>query len=463
MRRIAIVGGGIAGLSAAFELEQKRRAGAAVEYRMYEASAQLGGVLRTERVEGCLVEAGPDSFLSEKPWAAELCRELGIGEQLIGSNDAARRTWIVVNNRLVPLPDGLQFMVPTRILPTAFSPLFSLSTKLRAAWEWFAKPRAAAGDESVAQFVQRHFGREMVERVADPLLAGVYGGEAARLSVRATLPRMAELEARYGSLVRGMLAVRRGAQRAAVSPIFTTLKDGMQALADAVVARLHPDGVRTSSPVRELQRGEGSWRVGALEFDEVILALPAHAAGELLAPIGGELADELRSIAYSSSMTMALGYDREALSPAERSRLGTGFGFLVPRRERRRILAVTYVHNKFPHRAPEDRRLLRVFLGGAADPAALELSDESAIATVRGELAQLLGLQAEPLFTRVYRWPRAMPQYEVGHLARVERINRLCSAIPGLRLAGNAYAGVGVPDCVRSGQEAARAALENAG
>jgi oxygen-dependent protoporphyrinogen oxidase len=462
MKRVAIVGGGIAGLSAAFELEQQRRGGAAVEYRLYEAAPRLGGVLRTERVDGCIVEAGPDSFLSEKPWAAELCREAGLADQLVGSNDAARRTFIVVHNRLVPLPDGLQFMVPTRILPTVFSPLFSFSTKLRAVAEWFAQPQVASDDESVADFVERHFGREMVERVADPLLAGVYGGEAARLSVRATLPRMAELESRYGSLVRGMLAVRRKFQGASPTPIFTTLQDGMQTLADAVAAHLKAEWVRTSSAVRDLRRAGAAWSIGSEEFDAVILALPAHAAAELLTPHAAELAEELRGIGYSSSMTMALGYDRAALFGPERARL-EGFGFLVPRAERRRVLAVTYVHNKFPHRAPEGRLLLRVFLGGATDPAAVEMPDEAAVATVRAELAQILGLQATPLFTKAYRWPHAMPQYEVGHLERVERIKKLSGALSGLQLAGNAYSGVGVPDCVRSGREAARAVLPNAG
>ncbi|MGH9555071.1 MAG: protoporphyrinogen oxidase, partial [Terriglobales bacterium] len=240
MKRVAIIGGGIAGLSAAFYLEQHRRRGAPLEYTFYEGSPRLGGVIRTERTsDGFLVEAGPDSFLSEKPWARDLCRELGIEDQLIGSNDAARQTWILAGGRLHPLPEGLQFLVPTRLWPILTTGLFSLGTKLRIAAESFQRPRTTTGDESAAAFVERHFGREMVERLADPLLAGVYGGEAARLSARAVLPRLVALEEKYGSLARGVLQSR-NAQPGLTppAPIFTTLRDGMQHLVGTIVARL---------------------------------------------------------------------------------------------------------------------------------------------------------------------------------------------------------------------------------
>src|SRR5438067_870178 len=245
MRRIAIVGGGISGLSAAFYLERQRRQGVAIECVLCESSSRLGGTLQTEQVDGCLVEAGPDSFLSEKPWAAELCRELGLGDQLIGSNDAQRKTYILVNQRLVSIPDGLMFMVPTRLLPTFLSPLFSFSTKLRIVQEWFHPPRPAVADESVATFVELHYGQEMVERLADPLLAGVYGGEAANLSLRAVLPRFADAEGKFGSLGRAMLASRKrglaagAATRGTGSPsLFTSLKNGMQQIVDALIAYL---------------------------------------------------------------------------------------------------------------------------------------------------------------------------------------------------------------------------------
>src|SRR5579863_9214949 len=256
MKRIAIIGGGISGLSAAFTLEKQRRAGASLEYVVYESTPRLGGVLVTERVDGCLVEAGPDSFLTEKPWASDLCRELGLSDELIGSNDADRKTYIVAKGRLALIPDGLMFMVPTKIMPTVMSPLFSVRTKLRMAGEWFHPPRRADADETVAAFVERHYGPEMVDRLADPLLSGVYGGEASQLSVRAVLPRFAEMEASHGSLGRAMLAARKRmpqSSKAPPRPLFTSLKDGMQQLVDAVLSRLPSSALRTNTPVQAIQ------------------------------------------------------------------------------------------------------------------------------------------------------------------------------------------------------------------
>ena len=369
MKRIAIIGGGISGLSAAFALEKRRQAGASLEYALFESSPRLGGVLVTEWVDGCLLEAGPDSFLTEKPWASDLSREVGLGDQLIGSNDADRKTYILVKGRLVVMPDGLMFMVPTKITPTALSPLFSARTKMRMAREWFHPPRKAEADETVASFVERHYGSEMVDRLADPLLSGVYGGEASQLSVRAVLPRFAEMEATHGSLGRAMLAARNKmahAPKGPAKPLFTSLKDGMQQLVDAVVSRLPASALNSSTPVQRVQPQNGGWVVSAGyasdEFDAVIMAIPAQAAAELLGMASAELASELRGIRYTSSVTVNLGYDRSV-----RSSLPPGFGFLVPRSEGRHMLAATFVHNKFPHRAPEDRALR-----SAASLAALE-------------------------------------------------------------------------------------------
>src|ERR1700722_16073842 len=249
MKRIAIIGGGISGLSAAFALEKRRQAGASLDYVLFESGARLGGVLVSERVDDCLVEAGPDSFLTEKPWASDLCREVGLGDQLIGSNDAERKTYILVNGKLVLIPDGLVSMVPTKIMPTVLSSLFSTRTKLRMAREWFHPPRKAQADETVAAFVERHYGSEMVDRLADPLLSGVYGGEAAQLSVRAVLPRFVEMERMHGSLGRGMLAARKKMRswKNSAPPIFTSLKNGMQTLADAIVAQLTPTSLRINT------------------------------------------------------------------------------------------------------------------------------------------------------------------------------------------------------------------------
>ncbi|HWY56518.1 MAG TPA: protoporphyrinogen oxidase [Terriglobales bacterium] len=463
MKRIAIIGGGISGLSAAFALEKHRLAGASLEYVLFESSPRLGGVLVTDRVDGCLVEAGPDSFLTEKPWASDLCREVGLGDQLIGSNDADRKTYILVKGRLALIPDGLMFMVPTKITPTVLSSLFSVRTKLRMAREWFHPPRKADADETVAAFVERHYGSEMVDRLADPLLSGVYGGEAAQLSVRAVLPRFAEMEATHGSLGRAMLAARKKmalsskAPKAPARPLFTSLKGGMQQLVDAVVCRLPASALQANCPVQRIKRDQSSWDIftNALDhFDAVIMATPAQAAAELLRTVSENLASELQGIQYTSSITVNLGYDRGV-----RAALPPGFGFLIPRSEGKRMLATTFVHNKFPHRAPEDRALLRCFIGGARNEQVLQAPDEEVVRIVREELQQIIGLRSDPQFTRVYRWRGAMAQYGVGHLERLQRIESLLPQLPGLALAGNGYRGIGVPDCVRSGTDAANRAM----
>jgi oxygen-dependent protoporphyrinogen oxidase len=465
MKRIAIIGGGISGLSAAYTLEEKRRAGVEVEYVLYEASSRFGGVLVTDRVDGCILEAGADSFLTEKPWAIELCKKLGLGDQLIGSNDAERKTYIVVRGKLVEMPDGLMFMVPTKLAPTVLSPLFSWGTKLRMAREWFHPPHKANGDETVAAFVERHYGAEMVDRLADPLLSGVYGGEASQLSVRAVLPRFAEMESKHGSLGRAMLAARGAIARAsqgAPRPLFTSLKDGMQQMVDALLGVLDRESLRSGANVQAVSPEAGGWVVsaglGSDEFDAVILALPTRTAGALLLRSGKELASELAGIDYSSSVTVALGYDKQV-----RESLPPGFGFLVPRREGKRMLAATFVHNKFPHRAPADRAIVRCFLGGARGEQTLALPDDEILRIVRKELDQILHLSAEPLFARVFKWRGAMAQYGVGHLERLQRIEALRQKLPGLALAGNGYSGIGVPDCVRSGTTAVEATLRELG
>ena len=463
MKRVAIIGGGISGLAAAFELEEQRKAGVELEYTLYESSPRLGGVLRTEKIDGCVIEAGPDSFVTEKPWAADLCRTLGIGDQLIGSNDSDRKTYILTRGRLIEMPDGLMFMVPTKILPTGFSPLFSWKTKLRMTRELFHPPRAVDQDESVADFVERHYGREMVDRLADPLLSGVYGGESATLSVRAVLPRFAEMERTHGSLGRAMLAARKKmgkGPRKPAPPLFTSLKDGMQRLAEAVTTRLTSDSLLTNAAVQAIQPEAGGWVVSAGmqsdHFDAVVIALPGLAAANVLRLTSSQLADELAAVQYSSSITVGIGYDRDV-----RQSLPPGFGFLVPRSEGKRLLAATFVHNKFPHRAPDDRALLRCFFAGVNAENVWPLSDDQIIGIVRNELQQIIGLRAEPLFARVYKWKSAMAQYSVGHLERLERIERLRQQLPGLALAGNAYRGIGVPDCVRSGREAAKLTLQS--
>ena len=477
--RTAIIGGGIAGLAAAFELEKARASGAAVEYILFESRERLGGSLASETVDGVVLERGPDSFLSEKPAGAELCRELGLADQLTPSNDANRKTYIVVRNRLVPLPDGLMFLIPTKLIPTALSGLFSPATKIRMALELLHPPRPSNEDESVASLVKRHFGAEAVDRLADPLLSGIYGGDSTQLSARTVLPKLVEMETEYGSLTRGMLAAHRqmrakmAALRNANIPaqpgnrkpqgprsIFTTLRGGLQQLIDALEARLEPAWIRKSTAVSSLERDGDGWRLRSGDasepYDSVIVASPAWAAAALLASVDNALSDELAGIPYSSSITVNLVYDEARLGP-----LPDGFGFLVPTVEGRAMLACTFVHRKFLGRTPPGKAVLRAFLGGARNEALLTETDEVLVATVRRELSEILGakvvgIHIEPERTQVSRWRRAMAQYAVGHQNRMKRIASRVAELPGLRLAGNAYDGIGIPDCIRTGRKAAK-------
>lgn len=465
MKRIAIIGGGISGLSAAMTLERARASGLPLQYRIYEAGPRLGGVLLTEHIDGCVVEGGPDSFLTEKSWGLDFVRSVGLADQLISSNDAERKTYILVNGRLEPIPDGLMFMVPTRIAPIVTSRLFSVSAKMLMAREYFQKPQPSTDDETVAELVERHFGPEMVDRLADPLLAGVYGGDASQLSAAAVLPRFVEMERKYGSLSKGMLAARKQMAKSAkpgskLRPLFTSLKNGMRQLVEAIVPQLDSSAACVANPVIGLTRSNEHWLVTPMqgtpdEFDAIIVSTPANAASALVRNVAPPLADELAQIPYSSSITVNLGFHRRDLRA-----LPPGFGFLVPRSEKRRMLACTFVHVKFPHRAPEDRGILRCFIGGARDESVFELTDDELVDMVRRNLAEILSLIAEPRFARVYRWRGAMAQYTRGHLARVQRIRQLSGAVPSLYLAGNAYQGIGVPDCIASGELAAKSALE---
>lgn len=458
MKRIAVIGGGISGLAAAFALQKQKEAGAPIEYVLFESSGRFGGVIKTERVEGCVLESGPDSFLSEKPWASDLCRELGLEDQLIGSNDTERKTYILRGNRLIALPDGLMFMVPTKLGPTFFSPLFSWKTKLRILREWFYKPTANAPDTTIADFVARHYGREMVERVADPLLAGIYGGCADELSLHAVLPRFADMESKFGSLSKAMLAAR-NARPALTKPLFTSPQNGMQQIADALVGSMPALSHRLNTPVADVAPESGKWLIKSggrtEEFDAAILATPAYAAAELMQS-SDDLTRELRGIRYNSSVAVALIYDGSV-----RASLPPGFGFLVPRTEGCRLIAATFVHNKFPHRAPPNRAVVRCFIGGSKNEEVFSKHDKAMVDIVRSELRKILKLHAEPLAVRISRWPRVIAQYEMGHTARVERIRSFVDTADGLGLAGNAYSGIGVPDCVRSGTEAAHKVLRD--
>jgi len=454
MRPAVIIGGGISGLSAAYELAR-----AGVPMALIERNSRLGGVIQTERIHGCVVETGPDSFLAQKPWALELIRELGLGDEVIGSNDHLRVTYVLKRGRLAPLPDGLMMMVPTRIWPVVTSPLLSWRTKARMAMEWFRRPARAGSERSVAEFVAEHYGREAVDYLAEPLLAGVYGGDPSELSVASVLPRFLELERRYGSLTRGVLAARRRLKDERAGPLFQTLRDGLGRLVEALAARAQAHGEILRAEAETIEKSETGFRVRAngqwLETAHVVLACPAWEAARLVRSLDGELAALFDSIPYTSSITVSLGYRQ-----ADVERLPGGFGVLIPKCERRRLVACTWVGTKFPYRVPDGMASIRCFLG---DEDLLEASDQDLETLVRDELGRILGLRAQPLFARVARWPRSMAQYTVGHRERLEAIRARLARWPGLLVAGNAYEGIGVPDCVRMGRQAARAILAERG
>jgi oxygen-dependent protoporphyrinogen oxidase len=463
--RLAVLGGGITGLAAANRaVEWAQERGQHVAITLLEAADRLGGTIRSERRDGFLVELGPDSFLSEKPWALDLCRRLGVEARLVRTDDRFRRIYVVHRGRLYPLPDGFQMLAPTRLWPFVGSRLFSWPGKLRMAAD-LVLPRGGGADESLGAFVRRRLGREALARVAQPLVAGIYTADPDDLSLRATMPRFVELERRERSLI---LALWRAGRRAPVAAsgtsgarwsLFVTLADGMEELIRALAARLPPGAARLGTRVRELERTGAGWRIHAadalaVDADAVVVATEAHQAARLGRRLDPALAHLLEDIPYASSATVTLAYRRADIAhPLD------GFGFVVPRAERRPAIACTFSSVKYPGRAPEGHALLRLFLGGALDEARLEQSDADLMATARAELAALVGAHGDPLWMRLARYPRAMPQYHVGHLARVDAIERAAARHPGLALAGGAYRGVGIADCVRSGEAAAERML----
>lgn len=456
MTRIAIVGGGIAGLAAALRVITKAPD---ARLTLLEAEARLGGTIATVREQGFTVETGPDSFITEKPWALALCDRLGLSGDLVGTREGDRRTHVARGERLHALPEGFLLLAPTALGPLVRSSLFSLSGKLRMGLDLVLPRGRRDRDESLADFVRRRLGREALERVADPLVSGIYTGDPERLSIAATMPRFHEVEAEHRSIILGL---RRSAQARGVAGarygLFVSHRDGMGALVDALAARLPDSAVQLRSRVERMERAGGTWRLHlggtSIDADAIVLACPAHTAGGLVATSDPLLADTLRSIVHASSAIVTLGVRARDLPHGL-----PGFGFVVPAVDRRDILACTFSSRKWPGRAPEGFELVRAFVGGVRRPEMVERDDDALIATARGELGRYLGLTGEPVLARVDRWRHAMPQYDVGHAARVAVIETRVAALPRLALAGNAYRGVGIPDCVRSGETAADAVL----
>ena len=459
-RCIAIIGGGISGLTAAHRLGELD---SAVEVVLLEASNRLGGVLQTVRRDGFLIERSADNFITTLPAAVELCRRIGFADQLLETNESLRRALVVRTGKLYEVPQGFVLMAPKQLGPIATTPLLSLLGKLRVAWEYFVRPGGEQGDESVASFARRRLGREAFERLVEPLVGGIYTADAEKLSLAAALPQFREMERKHGGLIRAAHA-EQATQPAARDDsgarysMFAAPRDGMSSLVDAIAARLPTESIRLSTPVREIRR-DGRWRLSlndgaVLDCDGLVLATPAPECGRLLAAVDPALAELLAGIEQASSAVVALGYRREQIAGPLK-----GFGFVVPAAERRRILAGSFASLKFPGRAPDGSVLVRVFLGGALQPRLAEAPEEELIAIAREELSQLIGARGEPQLALTTRWPATMPQYHVGHLDRLSQIDARLQTLPGLALAGNAYRGVGIPQCIQSGERAAEQLL----
>lgn len=454
--RIVIIGGGISGLAAAHRVTELNKA---AQVTLIEASDRFGGTIQTEHRDGFLIERGPDSFISEKPHAIALAKRLGIESQLIQTNEEYRRSFIVRDGRLRAVPQGFQLMAPSRMWPFLTSDIFSLAGKARMAADLLLPRKSANGatDESLASFVRRRLGEEALVRMAQPMVGGIYTADPETLSLRATLPRFLDMEQKHRSLILAMFRQGR-AQKIGTSgarySLFVSFERGMQVLVDELVTRINAD-LRVNTRAQRLSY-DHEWTISTdkdeqIKADAVCLAVPAYVAASLLE---GQLAQKLREIKYASTATINFGYKRAAIKHPL-----NGFGFVVPFVEKRSLIACTFSSVKFSGRAPDGYVLLRAFAGGALQPEIFALDEAEIARRVKADLRELLGISEDPLFVEIAKWERSMPQYEVGHLERVEEIERMTSELPRLTLAGNAYRGAGIPDCVRSGEESARESL----
>ncbi len=460
MKRIAIIGGGMAGLAAAHELWQLQRAGkSAFTWHLYERAPQLGGKVVTTQKDGFTVEGGPDSFLTQKPAGLELCRELGLEDELIPCNPGAQKIYVVVKGRLCALPTGFRLTVPTQWWPFIKSPLFSWRAKCRMALEPWMAPRRDEADESVAAFITRRLGREAADKIGGPLMAGIYVADPQRLSMMATFPQFRALERKYGSLQRGLRQSARQPGRR--PPMFVSLRGGMQQLVDTMSAPWR-DQCHCHTAITRLTHRDGTFRlegdgVGDA-YDHVILACPLHETAQLCGEVVPAAASLMRRVRYVSTATLSLAY-RAPLTGLNQSL--DGYGFVIPASERQRILACTWSSVKFTDRAPAGHQLMRVFIGGGEQEVLVEQDDAALVAIARDELRTLMGVESAPLWTQVHRWPQGNPQYDVGHPARMRAVMQAVADLPGLHVAGSGYQGIGLPDCIRSGRSAAAAAVDS--
>lgn len=462
-KKVVIIGGGITGLATAYYLQKHHKTSdIPFEITLIDASQELGGKIKTEKVDGFTIEGGPDSFLGQKPWATELATELGIRDQLIGTNDEKRKTFVLVKGKLTPLPDGVMLIIPTKIMPFALSPLISWPGKIRMGMDLFIPPFKGKDDESVADFIRRRLGTEALYKIAEPLMSGIHVSDPEKQSVLATFPRFRNIEQKHGSLIRGMLAQKRAPHppsnnNSNKNSLFISLKNGVSQLINTLETSLKDCQILKNITVTALfPAANGRYSLELSNGDElcadaVVLAIPSFNAGSLIQGINPQLADQLATIPYVSTATISMAFKK-----SEITKPFSGFGFVVPSTEKRKISACTWSSIKFDDRAPEDHLLLRCFVGGPGKEEMVDLEDQELVQIARNELKDILGLAAEPVISRIYRWKKANPQYEVGHLDLVEDLFNYCrKETPGIYLTGSAYEGVGIPDCVNQGKKTA--------
>lgn len=458
MPKTVVIGGGISGLAAAYSLQKSE--GPDANYLLLEASDHLGGKIVTYAGEGFLIEGGPDSFLTQKRAALDLCRELGLGDQLIGSNHTATpSTYVLSKGKLHPMPEGMMLMAPTMILPILRSKLISWPGKLRMGLEIFIGRNTTVADESLGSFVRRRMGSELLAKIAGPLMAGIHAGDPEALSLRSTFPMFTDMEKTHRSLILGMMKRKKDqASQPATSPrpsMFTTLSGGLQQLPDAIAARLNPQRVKLNTRVQSVAATGDQYKLtladgSTLVADNVIFTTPAYVTAEIVQQLDPALAEKLRRIRYVSTSTVSLAFRRSEITCDL-----NGFGFIVPATEGRKINACSWSSTKFSHRAPDDFVLMRVFIGGAFSEDLAEQDDATLIDIARNELREIMGITATPVLARAYQWRKSNPQYNVGHSALINEIDQRVSAHPGLYLAGAAYRGSGIPDCIQSGVDTA--------
>jgi oxygen-dependent protoporphyrinogen oxidase len=478
MKRVVIIGGGISGLAAAYSLREHQSAlktpAEDFEILLLEKRDRIGGNICTEKVDGFIIEGGPDCFISEKPWAMELCKRVGLTEDLLSTNEKFRKTYVLSGGKLHVLPEGVILMVPTKMLPLATSSLISFSGKLRMAYEYFVPKRKEAGDESLGDFVRRRLGEEALEKIAEPLVAGVHAGDPETMSVKASFPKFVQLEQEHGSLIRGMLKRMaafkksrkggKGADGKKRVTMFMTLKGGLTEFVSTIRERLLAHGhtsIRTGIGVAGVARKDEGYEVNIeggspIEADSVVIAAPAYAAASLVKGLDGELSEKLLSIPYVSTATVSVAFKKSDISHPL-----NGFGFVVPKTEKRKIMAATWTSVKFSYRAPPDTVLIRCFVGGSKDAELVSLNDAEMISMVRNELKEIMGIDAEPVLAKVYRWINSMPQYTIGHEERVSWLEERSRMHPGLFLTGSAYHGIGIADSVRYGEVVAKKVLHH--